>query len=191
MATDLWLDRWLPVIKKQAGERELLEIGCGWGLDTVILTNAGLKVFAIDKGDLSKAQLSVPGARFQQIDLRDFFPTPTKSIYPVILASLSLHYFEWDETVKLIGNIWDALEAEGLLLFRVNSTKDVNYGAIGYPEIGHHFYTVNDRTKRFFDEDDLTNLFDNNWECVSQSAMKINRFGRPKAVWELALKKII
>ena len=188
--TDLWLERWLPLIVEQAGEGELLEIGCGWGWDTAIFVEAGLKVFAIDKSDLiSKTQESVRGASFQQTDVRDFFPTQSKDHYPVIIASLSLHYFEWEETVRLIGDVWDALQPEGLLFFRVNSTKDVENGAQGFPEIDYHFYAVEDRTKRFFDEDDLARLFGDSWERLSQCEMNIDRFNKPKVAWEVVLKK--
>ena len=100
MQNDPWLDRWLPLISEKADGQEILEVGCGWGWDTAILSDAGLSVLAIDKADLSKAKKAAPTAKFQQIDLRDFFPVPAES-YGVIIASLSLHYFSWAETKRL------------------------------------------------------------------------------------------
>ena len=188
MNNDTWLERWLPLISDKAKSGEILEIGCGWGWDTAILSEAGLSVFAIDKAELTQAKEAAPKARFQQIDVRDFFPVSAAS-FSVIVASLSLHYFSWHETERLIVDIHQALNTRGLLLFRANSTEDVNHGATGYPRIEHHFYQVDMRTKRFFDKADLVKLFDNRWQVVSQEKMEIDRFDQPKVAWELILEK--
>ncbi|MEM8863792.1 MAG: class I SAM-dependent methyltransferase, partial [Chloroflexota bacterium] len=125
----------------------------------------------------------------EQCDMREFFPT-SPNIYPVILASLTLHYFDWEETVRLVEDIHHALEPDGLFLMRVNSTEDVLYGATGYPEISHHFYQVEERTKRFFDAENLDQLIsEDKWTILSQEKVTIGRYDRPKIAWELVLRK--
>ena len=189
METDPWLDRWLPRIIERCGEQELLEVGCGFGRDTAVLTQAGLRVYGFDLRDVGPAQAAAPAATLERRDMRQFFPTEPNR-YPVIIASLTLHYFEWPETVRLVSDIHDALEPDGLFFARLNSTEDVLYGASGYPEIGHHFYQVEERTKRFFDERDLARLFeDGPWKILSQEKMTIGRYDRPKIAWEIVLQK--
>ena len=189
MNNDPWLERWLPLITQKCANKELLEIGCGRGWDTIVLAEAGLKVQAIDLHDGDQLQNQLLNVRFQQVDVQDFFPQP-ENRYPVILASLSLHYFPWDITRRLIEDVHHALDQDGLLLFRVNSTEDKLYGAEGYPEISHHFYQVGEQSKRFFDDADLAQLFvTHKWSIMSQENMTIDRFDRLKNVWELILKK--
>lgn len=188
MNNDPWLTRWLPLISERANTQPVLEVGCGWGWDTAVLSQAGLPVLAIDQADLAQAQTAAPQATFQQIDLRDYFPLPADS-HSVIIASLSLHYFPWRETERLIADIYNALKPAGILLFRVNSTEDIHYGAAGYPPLEPHFYQVEARTKRFFDAADLARLFGSKWDILSQEKMTIERFHKPKTVWELVLEK--
>lgn len=174
---------------ERCGDQELLEIGCGFGRDTAVLTQAGLRVHGFDLRDIASAQAAAPAARLEQRDMRQFFPTDPNR-YPAIIASLTLHYFEWAETVRLVSDIQLALEPDGLLFVRLNSTEDVLYGATGYPEISHHFYQVEERTKRFFDAQDLRRLFgDGVWQVLSQEKMTIGRYDRPKIAWEVVLKK--
>jgi hypothetical protein len=46
-----------------------------------------------------------------------------------MIADLSLHYFSWDETKKIVNEIKRVLKEDGFLLVRVNSVNDTNYGA--------------------------------------------------------------
>ena len=190
MRNDPWLERWLPLIHQHAGKRQILEIGCGWGWDTQVLTDAGLNVFAIDLRDVSQAQTLAPKATYQKVDVQDFLRTSLTG-YPVIIASLSLHYLPWEQTHNVIESIYQTLEPGGIFLFRVNSTEDVNHGAVGHPEIDRHFYQVGEHTKRFFDADDLKRLFGDKhkWKPLNQEKLAIDRFKRLKTVWELVFER--
>ena len=186
-----WLERWLPLIKERVGDRPLLELGCGWGWDSAVLCAAGFTLIGLDqsKRNLEMARKAAPSATFIEQDLRD--PLPDRyAPYGVIIASLCLHYFPWDETERLIEKIADHLGPNGLLICRVNSVKDVNHGAVGHPEIAHHFYQVDQRTKRFFDESDLRRLFNADWNILSIEEYETNRFEKPKWVWETVLEKV-
>lgn len=92
MITDPWLNRWLPLLRERAGTDVVLEIGCGHGDDTAILTSAGLSVFALDlsRTAVSVASVRVPSATVQCRDLREPFPEQVREV-GAILASLSLH----------------------------------------------------------------------------------------------------
>jgi hypothetical protein len=74
-------------------------------------------------------------------------------------------------------------------LCRLNSTGDVNHGAVGYPEISPHYYQVKERRKRFFDRPAVDALFGPEWRRLSVKEHTIQRFQKPKVVWEVVLEK--
>src|SRR5258706_4358127 len=152
MHADPWLDRWLPLIRARSAISQVLELGCGTGRDTATLVSASHRVVAIDRSfvSIALAKLRAPQASFYRQDLLDPFPVGEASI-EVTVASLSLHYFEWRDTVNLVDRIRHVLRPKGILLCRLNSTKDRNFGAVGHERISENFYLVRGEPKRFFD----------------------------------------
>lgn len=185
-----WLERWLPLIRQCATDHRVLELGCGSGRDTELLARAGFRVVAVDVSTeaVEKARLRVPAAEFHCQDVRAEFP-PTARGVGAVFASLSLHYFAWAETVALVRRIHDTLGPAGVLLCRLNSTDDHSFGASGFPQIERNFYLVDGQPKRFFDRSDVERLFEQDWHLVSIEPKAIDRYERPKHVWELALRK--
>lgn len=47
----------------------------------------------------------------------------------LIICDLSLHYFREKTTFEILEEIKRVLKPDGILLFKVNSVKDVNHGA--------------------------------------------------------------
>src|SRR5271163_5024075 len=129
---DPWLARWLDLIDERAGDLPVLELGCGGGHDTEVLAAAGHRVVAVDLSpdSIAKARARVPQAEFHCQDIRASFPV---DVAGVVVASLSLHYFPWPETETLVGRIRCVLRPVGVLLCRLNSTSDHNFGASGHP----------------------------------------------------------
>lgn len=188
--SDNWLDRWLEKIVNASGGA-VLELGCGEGRDTQRFCEAGLRVVGVDS---SKVAIDTALRRnldcsFQVGDIRSCLPSDGGP-YPVVIASLCLHYFNWQETLAITENIHKSLSADGLLLVRVNSTEDVNYGAVGFPEIEANYYQVDGVAKRFFDEDALRSIFSiQKWNTILMERNTIYRYEKPKNVWEVALTK--
>ena len=183
---DAWLERWLPLLREHAGERCVLELGCGQGRDTAVLQAAGLRVVAMDgsRAALDEARRAVPGATFIESDLRERLPIDAGQV-GAIVASLSLHYFDWQTTRQIVERIRACLTPDGVLICRVNSTRDVHHGSTGHPSIEPGYYRVGDATKRFFDRADLLELFADGWQIVALEEQTIDRYERPKVIWEL------
>lgn len=187
MQPDPWLERWLPLIRAHAAGSPVLEIGCGSGADTATLVDAGLEVVALDRSpdEIEKASRRVPTATFLVRDLREDFPAEAAGA-GVIVASLSLHYLGWAETVALFDRLALTLGSGGLLLCRLNSTRDIHFGACGHPEIEPGFYLVDGQPKRFFDQASIDTLVGTSgWRVLSLEHMLTDKYLAQKALWEL------
>ena len=188
---DRWLERWLPLVATRVGRLPILELGCGRGRDTEVLANAGHRVVGIDLSEtaIAEARARVSNGNFLCQDIREPFPESCAAVN-VVLASLSLHYFSWSETMLLAKRIRDVLLPRGVLLCRVNSSEDVNYGASGHPEIEPSYFRVNGRPKRFFDRAAVDALFGQGWQMLSVEHHIVHRYERPKALWEVVVERL-
>jgi SAM-dependent methyltransferase len=185
---DRWLERWLTLIGERIAGLPILELGCGGGRDSQELAVTGHRVIGIDRSDaaVAKARERVPSAEFHCQDIRSTWPVERVG---VIVASLSLHYFPWQETAALVDRIHRTLAPNGLLLCRFNSTNDHHHGASGHPAIGENFYLVDGAPKRFFDRAAVERLFASGWRMLSLGEKVIDRYDHPKSVWEVVLER--
>jgi SAM-dependent methyltransferase len=188
--SDDWLDPWLRLVALRAAGHPILELGCGSGRDTAVLADAGHLVVALDLSPdkIAAARAHAPSAEFHCQDMRAPFPASAAEAQ-VVVASLSLHYFGWRETVELVARIHSILGPAGLLLCRLNSTNDLHYGAAGHPEIERDYYLVEGRPKRFFDRAAVESLFAAGWQVLGMEEQTIHRYARPKVVWEIVAEK--
>jgi SAM-dependent methyltransferase len=191
MNSDPWLERWLPLVAERAGTGPVLELGCGSGADTSVLARAGHRVVALDLSRLwlTVAKIRVPSCEFHCQDIRAAFPLSPEKKINVVVASLSLHYFSWAETERLVERIRTVLGPAGVLLCRLNSTKDVNFGARGHPAIEENYYRVDGAPKRFFDRAAVDRLFAHGWRVRHLEENVVHRYVRPKSLWEAVLEK--
>ena len=187
---DRWLERWLPSIAAHAAGGPVLELGCGKGRDSAELAAAGMPVIGLDRSAvaIASARGRVPSGAFHCQDIRAPFPVADESI-GVVLASLSLHYFDWPQTTGLVERVRRTLRPGGMLLCRVNSTNDHRHGASGHPAIAENFYLVEGRPKRFFDRAAVDRLFAGGWRSLACEEKVIDRYDLPKSVWEVALER--
>jgi SAM-dependent methyltransferase len=189
--SDSWLDAWRALIAERAGGSPILELGCGSGRDTGVLAAAGHHVVAIDLDAtaIAQAKSRLPDCEFHCQDLRAPFPVPQGGV-GVVIASLSLHYFDWPETIALAARIRAALRSGGVLLCRVNSVNDHHHGASGHPALAENFYLVDGAPKRFFDRAAVETLFAGGWRMLALEEKVIDRYARPKAVWEAVAERM-
>ncbi|MCC2636225.1 MAG: SAM-dependent methyltransferase [Ramlibacter sp.] len=190
---DLWLERWLPLLLAEAAPKPVLELGCDTGRDTGWLLGHGLSVVATDLAleALQKARQAAPGALLLQHDLRTPLPFMSAS-FNVVVASLSLHYFDADTTVRAIAEVRRCLAPGGLLFCRVNSANDFQHGAGVGEEIEPGYFRQSARyaeCKRFFSAGDVERFFpSHDWHAVSREEREVLRYDAPKMAWELVLR---
>lgn len=192
METDLWLARWIPLIKAQAPVPAVLELGSGPGGDSAYLVEQGIANLTctdVSPKALARCARAAPGALMVCHDLREPLPFAERS-FNVVIASLSLHYFAWHKTETILRDIAGCLAPGGILLCRLNSTRDVHYGAVGHEQVGRNYYLVNGFPKRFFDRESVDLLFGQGWERISTEELSIDRYDKPKIVWEVILRRV-
>ena len=187
---DPWLEPWLPLVAARARDHPILELGCGSGRDTKVLVEVG-HVVAVDHSPekIAAARSQVPSAEFHWQDVRDPFPLSAARAR-VVVAGLSLHYFDWRETIALVERIHGLLAPAGLLLCRLNSTNDLHFGAVGHPVIERDYYLVDGRPKRFFDRPAVEALFTGDWRPLRVQEQTIHRYVQPKVVWEVVAESV-
>ena len=156
-AYDLWLDEYIDLFDK---DKEILDLGCGIGADTLYLLEKGYKVLSTDFSNeaLQSIKNNIPNSKTMYLDMRDNFPFEDNS-YSIIVADLSLHYFDNETTIHIMNEIKRILSNNGILLARVASVNDFNFGAGEGEELEKNYYFEGAYTKRFFDVEDVNKYF--------------------------------
>ena len=77
----------------------------------------------------------------------------------------------------------------GVLLCRLNSTEDRNFGADGNEEIEPNYFLVDGQPKRFFDESTVRRLFADNWSTIALEHITTDKYRKRKAAWEVILER--
>lgn len=172
-----WLDEWCSHLR---GKR-VLELGCGQGLDTSVISGQAESLVACD---LNPHLAPENKAKIIKLDHSKSLPFISGE-FEVVVASLCLHYFRWSDTENVLKDISRVLVKGGILICRLNSDQDFNYGATGHPEIENGLYDVNGSSKRFFSQSDVHSLFAGRWIITVLQHKTIDRYEKPKSVWEL------
>jgi len=173
-----WLTKWEPYLK----HKNVLELGCGPGLDTQVLSGFASSVMACD---LTDNENKLPNVTTMALDHSKPIPFNDNE-FNVVVASLCLHYFKWQTTQNILQEVSRVLSINGTLICRVNSQEDIHHGAQGHPDIEQGLYNVNGHSKRFFSQSDLTELFNKQWKVIEVEHKVIDRYELPKSIWELA-----
>lgn len=184
---DNWLDKYASILKKI--KTPILDLGCGSGNDTLYLTEKGFSVIACDYSDIALEQVNQNIKNVKTIKLDISLPLPFEdNAFDLIIADLSLHYFDEQTTKNIMKEIKRILKPNGNLLARVNSISDLNYGASQGQRLEENYYFVDGYNKRFFSENDAEKFF----SIVGKTDIKeteMLRYTKPKKVIEINVQK--
>jgi SAM-dependent methyltransferase len=186
---DMWLNKFVYILEKTK-DTPIIDLGCGYGNDTLFLIERGFDVISCDYciEAINRLKRLLPSGRTSVFNIANGIPFE-KNSFKVIIADLSLHYFSQKITEKIINNISEILINKGYLILRVNSVKDVNHGAGQGIRIEENFYNINGHFKRFFNLEQVHNFF-NNWDIEYLEECEMNRYKEKKIVWEICVKNI-
>lgn len=156
---DNWLDNYKEVLDSNKNT-QILDLGCGIGADTLYLIEKGFNVLSCDFSTeaLNNIKNTIKNSKTMYLDMIDKFPFEDES-FSLIIADLSLHYFDNETTIHIMNEVRRILKKNGILLSRVASVNDFNFGAGIGEELEKNFYFEGDYTKRFFDQEDINKYF--------------------------------
>ena len=180
---DNWLEPWLARFNAPKGTA--LDVGCGPGLDTQVLSTRGFEVQACDVSAdalLQSGGLN-PTVPHAIADARELLPYPD-SIFSVVVAGLSLHYFDQGGSVRAFGAVHRVLKPGGLFLFRLNAWDDFEFGAPRVHDAWQVVAEANGAIKQFFTEAMIRELAAGRFSIVSMEKKRSERYSRPKSFFE-------
>ena len=180
-------DGWLAKYAFAPGSA-VLDLGCGAGTNLPALLSCGAKVTA---ADLSPEAVRLISESFKDrlssadcFDMQAGFPYAEGS-FDAVVADLSLHYFAWEDTVRIIGGLRRILKDGGRLIARVhamaNLPEDAEFIAYGY-------YRAYGCDRRYFTPEDIRALFAD-WRRLRLAETDAKRYGGIKKVIEFSAQK--
>ena len=186
---DLWLDKYKEILDNTKNQT-IIDLGCGSGGGTLYLNERGYSVLSCDNSNeaLTSVKNHITNSETKNLNIAEKLPFKDESIQ-LIIADLSLHYFNDETTKKIIKELKRVLKVKAHLIFRVNSINDINYGAGEGEQIEKHFYLGETGYKRFFDEEDIRSYF-REWDIEYLEEDTIDRYGNDKRAFEVLVKKI-
>lgn len=184
---DDWLDKYKNLLERC--KSSILDLGCGTGNDTLYLVERGFKVISCDYSEvaLEKIKKVIPKAETCLLDISKKLPFKNES-FDIIIADLSLHYFDDKTTKSIMGEIKRVLKPDGHLIARVNSVEDINHGAGQGIKLEKNFYFVEGYNKRFFDDTVIIKYFSIIGEVNLLHSVML-RYSTPKKTIEVVIKK--
>ena len=186
--TDDWLDKYMPLIKVRAG-LPIIDLGCGFGNDTLYLDRKGYRAISCDYSEEALARLNhfIEKPECRYVDMCEKLPFESDSAQ-VIICDLSLHYFDEKTTRAVVSEIKRVLKPNGALLCRVNSLDEMANEEAEMTKIGHNFYRVGFKQKRYFGKEDVQELFDG-FKIGDIYEYTMLRYKKPKYVLDFAVIK--
>lgn len=177
---DNWLDNYIDIINNTEGKT--IDLGCGEGNNSLYLTERGKEVLACDfsASAIQIVNKYLPNVETKQFDMRNIFPLEDNSTN-LVIADLSLHYFSEEETFKILSEIKRILNNNGHLIFRVNSIRDINHGALRGTKLEESYYEVDNMRKRFFTKEAIEYFF-KNWNIEDITEDEMTRYAKPKVL---------
>ncbi|PWQ92196.1 class I SAM-dependent methyltransferase [Leucothrix pacifica] len=175
--------RWLEPYSEMLQGKKVLELGCGSGIDTKVITKLTEHLVSGDLAPRINGTSTV-------LSLDHSKPLPFQSgSFDVVVASLCLHYFSLEKTKQIILELSRVLKPQGKMLCRVNSYRDENYGAMGYSAIEPGLYDVNGDQKRFFKKQEIQLLWSPEFTLDEIAHRAIDRYQKTKYVYEFSATK--
>ncbi|MGZ4032891.1 MAG: class I SAM-dependent methyltransferase, partial [Tumebacillaceae bacterium] len=158
--------------------------------DTKALVEEGFHVTGTDfsTSALQLVREQLPDVPLLLHDVRDPFPFGNGA-FDMVLASLSLHYFDDSTTRRIADEIKRLLRPRGLLLYRLNATSDSSYGVGQGDLLETDFFLQNGIRRRYFSIDSCRSTF-SGWEEIVLEEKTVDCYGKPKSLCEGLLRRV-
>lgn len=142
--------------KQLLPNRDILELGCGNGRDSIYFYNLGLNVTAIDASD---SVINMLQKKYQDGNIcficDDFVCSPTifEGQYDYCYSRFSLHAINDEQESEVIKNVYKVLKENGKFFIEVRSVNDEIYGK--GEKVGKNSYIYEGHFRRFVVKEEL------------------------------------
>lgn len=186
--SDLWVDKY-PYIFNNIQIGNALDLGCGLGQYTKYLMDKGFNVISTDISYevLLKLKEFIPDANVVQLDMGLGLPFENES-FDLVLANLSIHYFDKETTKKLLNEIIRILKNGGYFIGSVNSSKTFEFIKDVATKLEDNFYYENGRTVRLWTKEQFDEFF-KDFKLEELHEIETTRWNRKKVIWEFIARK--
>ena len=184
---DIWINKY-PEIFEKIPKGKSLDLGCGLGQYTKYMMDNGFKVTSVDISEevLNRLKENIPEANTMQLDMSQKLPFKDNE-FNLVIANLSIHYFDEKTTKKLLSEIKRILRPGGYFIGSVNSSKSFKYIADVAQKIEDNFFYENGRMVRLWDKEQF-NTFFSEFEELELEEVTTIRWNREKIMWEFIYK---
>lgn len=184
---DNWFNKYIHLLNKSD---KIIELGCGRAYTSLYLLNNGFS--DVTACDFSTEVINILNTEHKELntsvfDISEKLPFKDDEIN-VIIADLCLHYFDFGKTKEILNEIYRVLKSGGYLIGRVNSANDKYHIPLSAKVLEKNFYYDGEIYKKFFEEDDFKELFEN-FKILSLEEKHMDRYEKPKTLWEFCIKK--
>ena len=183
---DIWIDKYSDVIN-QIPKGKCLDLGCGIGQYTKYFKDIGFDVISCDISEeaLKTLKSNIPEVHIEKLDMTKNFPFPDKS-FDLIVANLSIHYFDYETTKKLLNEIKRVLKKGGYFVGSVNSDKTYKF-LIEPKKIEDNYYKEMDRFVRLWNKEQFDDFF-KKFNKIVLEEVTTTRWNKIKIMWEFIYK---
>ncbi|MGG1550867.1 class I SAM-dependent methyltransferase [Paenibacillus ferrarius] len=184
-----WLERYMGDMSRPEGI--IVDLGCGLGNNALYLLENGLPVVACDVAEEALRQLQAyrPDLVTRCFDMRNGLPFDSGSA-KVVIADLSLHYFDEQTTFDILAELHRVLQEGGLLVGRVNALQDMPNKQGIQAAVERHLYAHEGIYRRFFDREDIAHFWNTaRWSLEVVEERDLIRYGSRKVLWEFAARR--
>lgn len=186
LSKDRWLENYENYFRPGTA---VLDLGCGNGSNISYLMSKSADIHACDYSESAVRQvMETFGVKAVKADFREGLPFPD-SFFDIVVSDLSLHYFSREETAEIVAEMRRITKRSGIVLARLNSVHDRNFGAGEGVELERNFYDINGDRKRFFDREMIDFFFGSSFSILDAEEKKTDKYRKTKHVWEIVLKR--
>lgn len=183
--TDKWLDKYKFLLKNC---NTILDLGCGNGANEDYLKKIDIFPFACD---ISHNAIKImnelhPRCETRVVDISEKLPYDDKQIN-LIIADLSLHYFDRETTIKIVEELKRILNYNGVIIGRVNAIRGIKKDK-KFAEIEENYYDENGCFRRYFSREDIGKFFYGFNVLVNRETIT-SKYGNKKYIIEFLIQK--
>lgn len=136
--------------------KNLLELGCGDGRDSVYFASVGLNVTAIDASDVAIDRLKKEHDDDNICFICDDFVSSSAIFsgqYDYVYSRFTLHAINDVQETEVLHNVFKVLKQEGLFLIEVRSVNDELFGK--GKKVGRNSFVYDGHFRRFIEMEEL------------------------------------